>query len=115
MPLRLVFEVTPWQRETLRLALLRQAVGEYGKVRDKFESAEFWGDPHLGDPAFYEQVVAPWLAELDRVAVRVKSGEKLDAATVERLLGRHLFDLADFRLAIDAKRAAYIRDALFRQ
>ena len=113
--MRLVFEVAPWQREILRLALLRQAVGEYGKVRDKFESAEFWSDPHLGDPAFYEQVVAPWLAELDGVAAQVKAGGKLDAATVERLLDKHLFDLADFRLAIDAKRAAYIRDALFRR
>ncbi len=108
--MRLDFEIAPWQREVLRLALLRQAVGEYGKIRGKFENAEFWIDPHLGDPAFYEQVVAPWLAELDGVAAQVKSGEKLGAATVERLLGKYLFDLADFRLAIDAKRAAYIRE-----
>ena len=54
--------------------------------------------------------MVPWLAELDGVAAQVKSGEKLDAATVEKLLGKYLFDLADFRLAIDAKRAAYIRE-----
>lgn len=108
--MRLDFEVTPRQREILRLALLRQAVGEYGKVRNKFENAEFWIDPHLGDPAFYEKVVAPWLAELDGVVAQVKAGEELDAATVEMLLGKYLFDLADFRLAIDAKRAAYIRE-----
>ena len=112
--MRLDFEVAPWQREILRLGLLRQAVGEYGKVRGKFENAEFWLDPHLGDPAFYEQVVAPWLAELDGVAAQVKSGENLDAATVNRLLDKYLFDLADFRLAIDAKRAAYIRDAFLK-
>ena len=112
--MRLDFEVTPWHREILRLGLLRQVVGEYGKVRGKFENAEFWVDPHLGDAAFYEQVVAPWLAELDGVAAQVKSGENLDAATVNRLLDKYLFDLADFRLAIDAKRAAYIRDAFLK-
>ena len=112
--MRLDFEVAPWQREILRLGLLRQAVGEYGKVRGKFENAEFWVDPHLGDPAFYEQVVAPWLAELDGVAAQVKSGDNLDAATVGRLLDKYLFDLADFRLAIDAKRAAYLKESLLR-
>ena len=112
--MRLDFEVAPWQRDILRLGLLRQAVGEYGKVRGKFENAEFWVDPHLGDPTFYEQVVAPWLAELDGVAAQVKSGDNLDAATVNGLLDKYLFDLADFRLAIDAKRAAYIRDALLK-
>jgi len=112
--MRLDFEVAPWQREILRLSLLRQAVGEYGKVRGKFENAEFWVDPHLGDPAFYKAVVAPWLAELDAVAKQVKNSDTLDAATVNRLLGKYLFELADFRLAIDAKRAAYIRDSLLK-
>ncbi len=110
--MRLDFEVTPWQREVLRLGLLRQAVGEYGKVRGKFENAEFWVDPHLGDPTFYAKVVEPWLAELDGVADKVKNGGNLDAATVNGLLAKYLFDLADFRLAIDAKRATYIKDAL---
>jgi hypothetical protein len=112
--MRLDFEVTPWQRELLRLGLLRQAVGEYGKVRGQFENAEFWEDPHLGDPTFYAKVVEPWLAELDDVAAQVKSGNNIDAATVNRLLDKYLFDLADFRLAIDAKRAAYIRDAFLK-
>ena len=112
--MRLDFEVAPWQREILRLSLLRQAVREYGKVRGQFENAEFWIDPHLGDPAFYAEAVAPWLAELDGVAARVKSGENLDATTVEGLLGKYLFDLADFRLAIDAKRAEWIRAALLK-
>ena len=112
--MRLDFEVTPWQRDTLRLGLLRQAVSEYGKVRGKFENAEFWVDPHLGDPAFYAKVVEPWLAELDGVADQVKNVGDLDAATVNRLLDKYLFDLADFRLAIDAKRASYIRDELLK-
>ena len=112
--MRLNFEIAPWQREVLRLGLLRQAVGEYGKVRGQFENAEFWVDPHLGDPEFYAKIVEPWLAELDAVADKVKNGGDLDAATVNGLLSKYLFDLADFRLAIDAKRAAYIKDALLK-
>lgn len=112
--MRLDFEVTPAQRQILRLSLLRQVVGEYGRVRGKFENAEFWIDQHLGDPPFYKEVVAPWLAELDGVAKQVREDGALDAATVDKLLDRHLFEFADFRLAIDAKRAAWIRNSLLR-
>ncbi len=112
--MRLDFDVPRAQRDILHLSLLRQAVGEYGRVRGKFENAEFWIDPHLGDRPFYRDVVVPWLTELDGVAKQVREGGALDSATVDRILGKYLFEFADFRLAIDAKRAAWVRDSLLR-
>ena len=110
--LSLRFRIAPTVRERMKLSLVRQAVGEYRKVRDKFENAEFWCDPHLGDAAFYGKVVKPLVDELDAKAALVV-GEKPEAKDVEAVF-RDLFRFADFRLALDAERESWVMQGLFR-
>lgn len=111
--MQIKFAVPPEVRAKLKLALLRQAVKDYKSVRSQFENAEFWVDPHLGDRPFYDAVVEPFIKELDGVADRVCK-EELSASDVDSLLKDYLFDLSDFRLSLDAKRAAWLKDSLFK-
>ena len=94
----------------VRLGTLRAAAGAYRRFRRQWENADFWGDPSMGDPAFYEARVKPYLAELDALAAETEGD--LDAAACARLSTR-LVDLADTRLQIDALRAAWLRNRLF--
>ncbi len=109
----LSFDMNDATYDKIRLGTLRQAVGDYQSVRSQWENAEFWGDLHLGDPAFWNEVVKPWLAELDEAAKSVTSGEELPRATVDKLIRERLSDFADFRLSLDAKRAAWLKDRLY--
>ena len=111
---RLTFKLSRNETEQLKLGLARQAAGVYKRTRGLWENAGFWADPHLGDPEFHDAVVKPFIEEMDTVADSIvktpPSGAKLD-----KLLEEYIFPLADFGQALDAKRAAYLRDALFRQ
>ena len=109
----LSFDMNDATYDKIRLGALRQAIGDYQAVRSQWENAEFWGDLHLGDPEFWNEVVKPWLAELDETAKSVTSGEDLPLATVDKLIREHLADFADFRLALDAKRTAWLKAKLF--
>ena len=105
------FRLAPAVRERMKLSLVRQAAADYRKVRGKFENAEFWCDPHLGDKAFYEKVVEPLLAELDAKAALV-TVEKPAAKDIEAVF-RDLFRFADFRLALDAEREKWVTASMF--
>lgn len=110
--MQMKFEIPGDVQPKLRLALLRQAAKDYKAVRGKFENADFWVDPHLGDPEFHAQVAAPFMKELDGVAKQVAETE-LNPGQVDQLLSRYLFDLSDFRLALDAKRADWLKAKFF--
>ncbi len=109
--MQMKFNVTPQEEKAIKLGLLRAAVREYGKVRSLFENADFWVDPHLGDPEFYEAVVKPYLTELDEVKKDVTS-DNFDLNKVDSYLDNYLEDLVDFRLRLDAKRSAYLKAKL---
>ena len=111
--LKLSFDMSGKDAEAVRLGVLRAAVGEYRKFRKAWENAEFWADPSIGDPAFYEAEVGPWLKELDGVATEA-SAPDLKPEDVVRLSAR-LADLSDTRLRLDAKRAAWVREALWKE
>ena len=110
--MRLRFDMSGAALDKVRAGLLRQAAGNYRSIRSEWENAEFWSDQHVGDTEFWEEVVKPYLAELDAAAKEVVGGN-LDRAAVDRLSREHLADFADFRLCLDAKRAAWIRARLF--
>lgn len=110
--MQLKFEVPGNVQQTLKLGLLRQAVRDYNAVRGKFENADFWVDPHLGDAEFHAQVAAPFMKELDEVSKRVRETE-LKPGDVDQLLAKYLFALSDFRLALDAKRADWLETKFF--
>ena len=97
----------------VREGLVKSAAGEYQKVRSLWENADFWSDPHMGDEAFYAEVVKPFLADLDEKAKLVTDG-KLTNDVVEMLSRDYLHNWIDFRLALDGKRAKWIEDRLFK-
>ena len=111
--LAITFRIPREARAAIRRGLLDEAAAEYRAVRDKWESAEFWSDPHLGDEPFYEAVVKPYLAATDAVDAKIREG-KLTDAEVEATLKESFADLADFRLRLDAKRTEWIRGNLFK-
>ena len=111
--LAITFRIPQEARAAIRRGLLNEAAFEYRRVRDKWESAEFWSDPHLGDEPFYNSVVKPYLEATDAVDAKIREG-KLSDAEVESVLKQSFADLADFRFLLDAKRTAWIRQSLFR-
>ena len=106
------FDISPRAAEKIRGGVVKQAVGEYHKVRDPWENAEFWGDPHMGDEAFHAAVVRPFLAGLDANA-KIVTGGQLTQAETDRLYTDCIRDFADFRLMLDARREAYLKAELF--
>ena len=104
------FDMPAKAERAVRLGVLRAAAGEYRRFRKAWENADFWGDPSIGNPAFYETVVKPYLAELDAAANETEG--ELDDAALARLSAK-LADFSDTRLALDAKRAAYLRAKRF--
>ena len=110
--MQIKFEIGGSVANQIREGVVKQAAGEYRKVRDQWENAVFWSDPHMGDAPFYGAVVKPYLAELDAQAKIVTDGQ-LDKAGVDRIYRDYIRDLADFRLMLDARRADYLKAALF--
>ena len=55
----LTFRLSAEDVRKVRLGALRAAAGDYLRTRAKWESGDFWNDPHLGDKPFYDQVVKP--------------------------------------------------------
>lgn len=110
--LKLDFKLSDDDRLAIRRYLLRTAVGEYRRVRGKWENAEFWSDPHVGDRPFFAAVVKPYLDEMDAVAKDIVSTRDLSAEQVVAF-EKYLPDLMDFRLTLDAKREKWLDERLF--
>lgn len=110
--LHLKFRLAPDARKAMLRGLLREAVRDYRKVRDKWENASFWVDADLGDPVFHEKVSDPFIKACDELAKECESADISDARA-EEIFRTCLGDLADFRLALDKKRADYLKDGFF--
>lgn len=110
--LHLKFDLPDAARAKMTKKLLREAVRDYHRVRDHWENASFWADADLGDPAFHEAVVKPFLESCDALAKECSADDLADARAAE-ILATRLGDLADFRLALDRKRVEYLRSAFF--
>ena len=90
----------------------RRAAGDYLRFRAPWENTDIWDDPHLGDRAFYAEVVKPLVAKLDEVVKPLADGT-LPAGEVDACFAAHAEELADFRLTLDALRAKWITRKLF--
>ena len=112
--LKVTFEIPDEARDAIRKSVVKGAVGEYRRVRSIWENAEFWADPHMGDPAFFAKVVQPLLAELDEQA-EIASSDKLTKAETDRLFKDYLTKWIDFRLYLDGLRADYLEKGLFQE
>ena len=109
--MQLDFEMSDKAKAAVKLGVLRAAAGEFETFAAKWENAEFWADPHLGDAKFYDEVVKPYLAEV-KEAAKAAMAPELSAADVDRL-SAHLWDFSDTRLVLDAKRADWLKTRYF--
>lgn len=110
--MHLKFDIPKAVRAKMTRKLLREAVTDYRKVRDKWENASFWADPDLGDPEFNDAVAKPFIAACDKLAEECSSDALTDGRAAE-ILATNLGDLADFRLALDRKRAEWLKANFF--
>ncbi len=110
--MQLRFDIPSDVADRIREGVVKEAVSEYQKVRGEWENADFWADPHMGDQDFAGAVVRPFLSELDGIA-KIVTGGQLNKAEVDRICKDYLFSLADFRLALDAKRVEWVEKKLY--
>ena len=71
----LVFEgITPKAEAAIRRPILKKASDTYWSAKSARSNGciEFWKDPVLGDPAFYNECLKPLVARLDSYTGRVK-------------------------------------------
>jgi hypothetical protein len=71
---------------------------------------DFWRDPELGDPAFYEAVVRPLEERLDKGLEKVKVG--MSDADVADVAQNYLQEWRDVRFTVGRLRAAYLNEKL---
>jgi len=110
----LTFRLSAEDVRKIRLGALRSAAGDYLLTRAKWEKADFWDDPHLGDRAFFAAVVKPLTAELDAAAKDFCANEKeLSADEVEKLFEVRFVAWAEFAMNVELAREKYVKDALF--
>lgn len=109
---KLLFEMNDAQAARIREGECRQAVGAYRKVRTDWAEAGFWNDPHLGDPAFYKEVVVPYLRKLDAPAERVVRLEAT-AEDYAAYFQKYALEWSDLRIMINRKRQEYLEKRFF--
>lgn len=72
------FSITPKQTSAIRKELIFKALPRYQAEKNTRASIhgciDFWRDPVLGDPEFYQQAVAPLVKKLDSYIPMVKPG-----------------------------------------
>lgn len=106
--MRIVFDLTPEERQAMRRGLLNEAAGDFKKANAKWENAGFWEDPHMGDPDFYYKEVEPLVMALNKDAKALADGP--DAETFERLWNERLESWADFILTVNALRVKWLEE-----
>ncbi len=112
--MQVFFDINATDRANIRRGLCRQAVSEFRKTRGRWENADFWSDPHIGDPEFHAKVVSPYLAKVDAADKAITDAGYTDEA-VEELLKNHLYDFCDFGITADILRAKYLEENLFKE
>lgn len=110
--LQMTFDIPQDARAKMLKTLLRQAVKDFKAVRDKWENASFWEDADLGDPDFAKEVSEPFIKSCDELAKECMD-DALTPARAEEIYATRMMDLADFRLALDKKRADYLKAKFF--
>lgn len=114
--MKLRFAMDAKEARLVRRALVRRAAGDFLRWRAQWKNAYVWKDEVLGDPQFWDGVVAKWLEARESAAkalVRRADADVSDAES-EELSKKYLRDWIDPRLALDDLRADWLRRDLFR-
>ena len=105
----LTFRLSAEDVRKVRLGALRAAAGDYLRTRAKWESGDFWNDPHLGDKPFYDQVVKPLATDLDAAAKEFCANDReLSADEVERLFRTRFAAWVEFAMNVEKAREEYL-------
>lgn len=111
--LKLDFEFTPAQRAALEKTICIQAFNRYNTIRKNAGGIiQNWNDYLLGDPEFYEAVLKDYIAELDEAGKKLQEA-KTDAE-IHALFVKYAPQWAEINYILEEKRAAYLKDALFK-
>ena len=106
--LRLKFELTPEQTILIKRKIAKMAFNRYNALRrDPGEKILTWNDPVLGDPAFYESVVAPFIKELDDAGERLM--KPAPDAEIPELYEKFVPLWAEINIVLSEKRGEYLK------
>jgi len=114
---RLRFELGEAARVKILRAQLFKAVNGYKRNRDGLRGGspdlrlgclDYWKDPVLGDPAFYDACLKPLVERLDKVAERVKIG--MSDADVKEIVEKNFSEFRDINFTVDRLRAKWLNE-----
>ena len=103
---RLAFALTDAERRRILRPAVIAACRAYEAEKGPTGACGIWRNAEVGDPAFYESVLAPLVEKLDAAAARVSAD--MDDATVDELAATALPAWHDFKFEVQRLRADYL-------
>lgn len=105
--LRLKFDFTPEQELHIKRKVAKMAFNRYNTIRrDQGGKIQTWNDPVLGDPVFYEKVVAPFIKELDEAGERLM--KPAPDSEIPELFEKYVPLWAEINIVLAEKRGDYL-------
>ena len=110
----LVFDISDKDRIAILRRILFKVVADYKAEKRTTHAGEgvleHWSDPSVGDPAFYNEYLAPLVEKLDGYAARVVPG--MTDADVIDVAENALKEMRELRFVVERLRARYLREKL---
>ena len=103
---RLAFALTDAERRRILRPAVIAACRAYEAEKGPTGACGRWRNAEVGDPAFYESVLAPLVEKLDAAAARVSAD--MDDATVDELAATALPAWHDFKFEVQRLRADHL-------
>ena len=103
---RLAFALSDAERRRILRPVIAAACKSYEAAKGPTGASGIWRNAEVGDPAFYEDVLAPLVEKLDASAARVSAD--MDDATIDELAETALPAWHDFKFTVQSLRAEYL-------
>jgi hypothetical protein len=103
--------LTPENPIAIKRAIIFKAVAKYRDAKKITSPVGRWADAELGDPAFYQNDVAPLLAHLDNYADKVN--ENMTPSDVETIFTEAVPGWMEIDYRVAALRKQYLEAKLF--
>lgn len=102
------------QREAMERRLLQYAWFKFQATSGQLRDYVGWDDEHIGDPEFYQNVLAPEIARLNTIGEKWGDPAQWTPGQVKEGMA-HLKDFMEFDYRVSALRTRYLDDRLFSQ
>lgn len=103
---------TKTQREAIERRLLQYGWFKFQSISDQMREYVSWNDESIGDPEFYEKVLAPEIKRLNAIGEKWGDPEQWTPQQVEEGMA-HLKEFMEFNYKVSALRAQYLEQKLF--